>query len=576
MASFFLFRSIKAKLLLTVLIILGTGVSAVLLLSTKMNLESSEGHVRKNASDSANGYRALIRQLVTQSEDRARTWAMTRATGGNLKSLIAVDSTIRGIEVFRADSVSEYREFQEGWDVAVETADLVSLLSKTTDEIPHVYSTVKTTSGKTLHRVLSTFAKNEDGSLKLGLAFYLDPEVFNSSLTDESVSLVLIYKSDGEVLFQSAGVSASDLLTGARVPEKLLEVFASANVNNVQSRIETSQHEKYVGSLYKVGLSDLAVAVLTSEIHIFEQPRRTALYTLYLGLAILFLSFAFVILFSDSLVKPVKILVEATKRIATGDFAVRSVVKTRDEIYQLSKSFNEMASGLQERERIKDIFGKFHSKAVVEKLFKEDKVRLGGERLPVTVFFSDIRGFTSSSEVLSPEAVVEMLNEYLTEMVAIIELHDGVVDKYVGDAIMAVWGMPEPDPSKDAFTAVTACLRMREKLVELNERRALRGQPPLKIGMGLNSGDVIAGNIGSQSRMEYTVIGDTVNTASRMESATKDFSTDFLLNESTVKLLPPGAFELDGPYEASAKGKSDKIHVYKVIGFAAKVTKRAV
>jgi adenylate cyclase len=171
---------------------------------------------------------------------------------------------------------------------------------------------------------------------------------------------------------------------------------------------------------------------------------------------------------------------------------------------------------------------------------------------------------------MQPEQVVEMLNEYMTEMVTVIEKYEGVVDKYVGDAIMAVWGMEHAGhPDQDAERAVKACLEMREKLAELNERRAKRGDFPLKIGMGLNSGEVIVGNIGSQSRMEYTVIGDTVNTASRMESLTKEFETDFLVNESTKNLLDKETFSFTEPMFASAKGKAEKIQIFGCKGYVA-------
>jgi adenylate cyclase len=283
------------------------------------------------------------------------------------------------------------------------------------------------------------------------------------------------------------------------------------------------------------------------------------------------LSLALVVafLFAESIVKPLLFLVSAAQKISKGDFGVRTVPTTRDEVATLTNAFNEMAAGLGERERLKEVFGKFHSKAVFAKLVKEDRLHLGGEKLAVTVFFSDIRSFTSTAEKMAPEAVVEMLNEYMSEMVAIIEKYDGVVDKYVGDAIMAVWGMPEPSPGLDAEKALRACLEMREKLRELNQRRHERGHPPIEIGMGLNSGEVIAGNIGSPSRMEYTVIGDTVNTASRMESLTKEFNTDLLINETTLQLLPkPQDFLITEAREASAKGKSGKILIYGCAGLS--------
>jgi adenylate cyclase len=313
------------------------------------------------------------------------------------------------------------------------------------------------------------------------------------------------------------------------------------------------------------------IAVWTSHERILDTPLRIARQSTYLGLSILCLALLLAVFFSDTIVRPVLELVEASRKVAGGDYSARINPSTRDELQLLGESFNEMAAGLEERERLKNVFGKFHSKAVFEKMLGEEKLRLGGDKVPVTVFFSDIRSFTNRAERMEPEKVVEMLNEYMTEMVSVIENHGGVVDKYVGDAIMAVWGLPTGDPSKSAESAVSACLDMRIRLKQLNLRRKQRGEPPLEMGMGLTSGPVIAGNIGSASRMEYTVIGDTVNTASRVESLTKDFRTDLLVHESTVKLLTPGRFDLIGPMEARVKGKQGSIQVY---GCLAKVIKR--
>ncbi len=567
MKAFFILRSIRAKLLVAVFMILSSGVAGVLFLSTRMHLKSSEAHVRKNAVDISHSYRSLIRQLVQQSEDRARSWLANHTNKDALMKFLSLDSTLRGIQVFRArDYKLEVGAFQKDWEVRASDNEISQAFQSLSKDRQQLYSEVFARDGRKLHRVISPLTQDSAGHLVLALVFYIDPAVFLSSLAQESVSHVLIFKSDGSLLFQSPGVSTSDLLVDARVPRKMLQIFSTKTVNNLQSEVDSLTGESFIGSVYKTGVDDLAVAVLTSELHIKREPRETALQSLLLGLCILFSAFIFVILFSDSLVNPIKALVEVSRTLAKGDFTVRSRVKTHDEISLLSRSFNEMARGLEERERIKEVFGKFHSKAVLEKLLSDQKIRLGGDRLPVTVFFSDIRGFTASSEILSPEAVVEMLNEYLTEMVSVIESYGGVVDKYVGDAIMAVWGLPQPDPHYDANQALRASLEMREKLIELNQRRTQRGLSALKIGIGLNSGDVIAGNIGSQSRMEYTVIGDTVNTASRMENATKELTTDLLINESTAKLLEPGVFDLEGPFQVEAKGKTESVNVYKVRG----------
>jgi adenylate cyclase len=237
--------------------------------------------------------------------------------------------------------------------------------------------------------------------------------------------------------------------------------------------------------------------------------------------------------------------------------------KGHDEITQLTRSFGQMAEGLAERDKLKETFNKFHSKEIAEAILKGE-VKLGGNRQEATVFFSDIRSFTSISESMEAEQVVEMLNEYMTAMVSEIQRHHGVVDKYVGDAIMAVWGVPMSKPG-DTWNAVRASLAMRERLAEFNEERERNGKTPVKMGMGLHTGELIAGNIGSTEKMEYTVIGDTVNTASRIESLTKEFGTDMLISEEVYKKVKDKV--IVEPISANVKGKAKTLTAYKVKGY---------
>ena len=192
-------------------------------------------------------------------------------------------------------------------------------------------------------------------------------------------------------------------------------------------------------------------------------------------------------------------------------------------------------------------------------------MKLGGEQREATVFFSDIRSFTSFSEKVSPQEVVNMLNEYFKIMVGIITKHNGVVDKFIGDAIMAVWGAPESF-GNDAANAMVACLEMRIALANLNESRLARGLPEIRIGMGVHTGPLIAGTIGSDDRMEYTVIGDTVNMASRIEAATKAYGTDLLISEVTSEKIKD-SFILEQAGTASVKGKSEPLKLFKVKGY---------
>ncbi len=182
----------------------------------------------------------------------------------------------------------------------------------------------------------------------------------------------------------------------------------------------------------------------------------------------------------------------------------------------------------------------------------------------MAVFFSDIRSFTQMSESLEPEEVVEFLNDYMTRMVHCINRTRGVVDKYIGDAIMAVWGAPL-STGDDAFNAVNAALLMRDQLIEFNKDRGGEKKPLIRIGCGIHYGAVLAGQIGSEDRMEYTVIGDTVNLASRIESLNKAFYTDILISEETARKVED-RIRICPMQKITVKGKSEPLQIYAVLG----------
>lgn len=278
--------------------------------------------------------------------------------------------------------------------------------------------------------------------------------------------------------------------------------------------------------------------------------------------AALFLIF----LFSMTLTSPIEKLAEMIAHVSKGNFDIkaRSVVKTNDEVGDLAVAFDNMTEGLKERDKVKNLFSKFHGSSVAEDLLKND-IGVGGTKKNVTVFFSDIRGFTAFSEGHTPEEVVTMLNEYFEVMVGIINKNKGVVDKFIGDAIMAVWGAPKSD-ARDTQHALLACIEMRSALWELNKKRETRGQIPIKIGMGLHAGPAISGTIGSTERMEYTVIGDTVNMTSRIESSTKAFGTDLLISEDIAKKVGD-EFLIELAGSAEVKGKAEPLKMFKVRGY---------
>ena len=274
-------------------------------------------------------------------------------------------------------------------------------------------------------------------------------------------------------------------------------------------------------------------------------------------------------IFSLNLTLPLEKLAVISLEIAKGNFEHRPGTNLKqffkDEVHTLAHSVERMVKGLKERDRFRTLFNKFHGSAVTEDLMKNE-IALRGEKKKMFVFFSDLRGFTNLSESKDPAQVVELLNEYFSQMVPVINQHGGVVDKFIGDAIMAVWGVPEPKPN-DAHNALMACIKMRMALELLNQVRVARGEPELWIGMALHYGEAISGTIGSDERMEYTVIGNTINTASRIEASTKAFGTDLLVSEEVKSQLPEFIYADAG--EVHVKGRTDALRLYKVKGYIA-------
>jgi adenylate cyclase len=217
----------------------------------------------------------------------------------------------------------------------------------------------------------------------------------------------------------------------------------------------------------------------------------------------------------------------------------------------------------REKRKMKRLFGQYVSKDVYEQLVANpDLARLGGQRRQMTVLFSDIRGFTTVSESGQPEEIVAILNEYFTRMVEIVFQHKGTLDKFVGDMVMALFGAPLDD-AKHAEHAVDAALQMIRELNRLNEKWAAEGRPALDIGIGISTGPMIAGNIGSEAIMSYTVIGDSVNLGARLESLNKQYGTRIIISEATREALPDRyLFRPLG--DVVVKGKTRPVAIYEV------------
>lgn len=232
----------------------------------------------------------------------------------------------------------------------------------------------------------------------------------------------------------------------------------------------------------------------------------------------------------------------------------------------ISVYFTKYFLEINEKKKLRAGFSQYVAKEVVDEIVKNpDKLKLGGESKEMTILFSDIRSFTALSEGMTPHELVEFLNEYLTETTDVILEHKGVVDKFIGDAVMALWGAPLENENH-AIDGVTTALKMFDKLEEFNKKMEVKGLNQINIGIGLNTGEVVVGNLGSNQRFDYTVIGDPVNLASRLEGLTKYYGVRIIISEKTKDQLQD-KFVVKYLDQVAVKGKKDGVKIYEVKDF---------
>ncbi|NLI75737.1 MAG: HAMP domain-containing protein [Candidatus Riflebacteria bacterium] len=309
---------------------------------------------------------------------------------------------------------------------------------------------------------------------------------------------------------------------------------------------------------------DGVVGFLDAEFSLARFDREMAalqrFYVLLLGVFLVLGSLGSLVL-SRFITRPIEHLENTAQLVAQGNLDVEATITSRDELGSLARTFNEMVLGLKRIEKARKYLS--HSAWLEVQKSTGEKLYLGGETRELTVMFVDICDFTTTSESFTPHEVVSMLNEYFAVVVAAIIRHQGILDKFMGDCAMAVFHAAEVENS--AKNAVFCALEIQENLVELNRSRYRYEKVPITAGIGINSGRVVSGNIGSKERMEYTVIGDTVNVASRLEKLSKKgVHTRVMVGEATQRLLG-GMVDFAEQPPTSLKGRQEPVAVFEVV-----------
>jgi adenylate cyclase len=336
---------------------------------------------------------------------------------------------------------------------------------------------------------------------------------------------------------------------------------------NAQTLDKDEEGVRYFRAFYKLNTAGATVITSIEYDKVFEGIAAHTRSIIQLTAAVLFISILTIWFFAKSISEPLKTLASAAHTIEGGVFDLQLHSKSRDEVGVLTASFQRMCAAL-------GIFGRFTNRDIALRAMRGE-IKPGGLPKHATIFFSDIREFTAMSEnftsVFGDDAsdrIVQWLNGYFTQMIECVEKTGGVVDKFIGDAVMAHWGTAytSGSPEKDACNCIMAALMMREALYEMNKKRDPNdpGNPSIRIGCGINTGIVTAGQLGSDLRMEYTAIGDPVNLASRTETLNKPLGTDILITEDTWNLVKNKFITEEMP-SVTVKGKEKPIRIFAVV-----------
>lgn len=370
---------------------------------------------------------------------------------------------------------------------------------------------------------------------------------------------VTLYDANGQVLATSFGADPPPTLEGAireTAQGRRDLALGSRQYNEVVTPLvlRGAATSQFVGvALSTAGQSGLLQNEELPLLAIFAGGIATALI---LGIAL-----------SRRITQPITTLVQAAARVANGDLNHALPVTSRDEIGALTGAFNAMVSGLRERERMSDILGRFVTPTVA-RLVLSRPLDLSGESKLLTILFTDLRDFTTLTEREDPAVVISGLNAYFTIVVESAERFGGIVNKFGGDSTLVLFGLTDErsDSRASAEAAVRASLAIRDGLNALNQQRVAQSLPTLASGIGINTGQVVAGLIGAQRRMEYTVIGDAVNLSARIQGLSRELDGDILISDATYTALgAPADLEVHDYGQRQVKGKRQAIGIYSVI-----------
>ncbi len=390
-------------------------------------------------------------------------------------------------------------------------------------------------------------------------------KVLVTNLTrNENINGTAIISAKGEILARSGLVPPADDIPHTRIDDST-DAREVAAIHEIEWY--ASEERKYLISFISpILFQDVVVgySLATFSRHALVQSLRESVrlvVTIMLAMILLGVSGAFIL--GRRIARPIRQLIEASREIEAGNYEYRIAERRSDEFGQLMTAFNEMAQGLRKKVQVEQAFSRFVPENVARQMLSNiEQVKLGGETVTASVLFADIVGYTSLSEKLSAAEIAELLNEYFSYITEAAKVCGGTLDKYVGDCAMILFGVPEKDP-RHAFHAIYFAVLLNNLVERLNTQRLWTGKIPIQFSIGINCGSMLAGTMGSRNRMQYTVLGDAVNLASRLSGVAE--AGEIIISEEMLQQpMVSDYVEIGGYQSIDVRGKDKAVATYRV------------
>ncbi len=448
-------------------------------------------------------------------------------------------------------------------DIALPIKNNLTYFSKSFDGVPTISNTSQ---GSQEASIAISIPMEEGGSSEFIIIILLKSDLILEAFKKSGMNTTYMVNEDGSVL---AHPDMSLVFSGKNLMDSpIVRSMITSQANNSLESFQDTDGKRYLGSFKKLGFANAGIISVVEEDNAFKPVYQIQARNIYIMIIALCISLIVVFLFAKTISTPLIKLLGETINISKGIFQLNIKRTTNDEVGVLTDYFQTMAQGLEEREKVKSMLGSMIDPVVVSEGMKDLAALKRGDEKLITAFFSDVANFSSISEQLTSVQLASLLNEYLSAMTLILKNHGGVLDKYIGDAIVGIFGAPL-DIGEHYLKASRASLEMIQKLQELREHWTknnlyTKDAQVMDIRIGINTGLAKVGFMGTDAMGSYTMMGDTVNLAARLEAAAKDYGVNILISESVKKEIESEMFtrELD---RVRVKGKSEPVKLYELI-----------